>query len=324
MKLSIGFMVAFWTAAVVVCGACTSTADLSGDTNVECRALTATETVRPTGWTGSVFTIVMENHDRAQIIGNPNAPYINSLATEHAVATGYHTNFVHPSMPNYIWMVAGQNFGILSNDDPYFGNAITSRSHLANQIERAGYSWKTYQESMGAPCGLQSHGSYGVKHNPFAYFADINGWDGRQFQPSPRCIEHMVDYSEFDTDLAAGEVPDYVFITPNLDHDMHDGTIAEGDAWLSGEVPKILASDRYLDGGVLFLLWDEGSGQGDDPPFIAISPNARAGVASETGYDTTSFLKTVQAILGVEALPCSPEPDAVPVMDDLFAVSLDR
>ena len=82
----------------------------------------------------------------------------------------------------------------------------------------------------------------------------------RPFSPSARCTEHVVDYSQLDADLAAGSVPEYVFITPNLTNDMHDGSIAQGDAWLAREVPKILASDRFKQGGVLFLLWDEGSG----------------------------------------------------------------
>jgi hypothetical protein len=98
-------------------------------------------------------------------------------------------------------------------------------------------TWASYQESMGAPCGVVSHGEYAVKHNPFMYFADINGWNGSTFVPPARCAEHVVDYSQLGTDLAAGQVPDYAFITPNLQDDMHDGTVAQGDAWLAAEVP---------------------------------------------------------------------------------------
>jgi len=305
-------------------------ADTSGNTSVECRALTTTSARRSPAWSGTVFTIVMENHDRAEILQDSStpysqlltAPYINFLARQHVVAAGYHDAYVHPSEPNYIWMVAGENFGILNDRDPGAENAIASQSHIADQIEKAGLTWKTYQESMGKPCGLRSHGDYAVKHNPFAYFTDINGWDGSGFQTSARCSEHIVDYAELDVDLAAGTIPDYVFITPNLQNDMHDGSVRDGDTWLSREVPKILASDAYQRGGVLFLLWDEGSGFGDEPPFIVISPNARHGFVSEVDYDTSSYLKTVETILGLEALPCSSDPDAVRAMDELFSVPL--
>jgi hypothetical protein len=292
----------------------------SGNTDVQCRALSGAAATRPAGWSGTIFTVVMENHSRGDILGNSQAPYINQLAQSGAVAAGYHDAYVHPSEPNYIWMVAGENFGILNDDDPNGGNVITSTSHLADQIENAGLTWKSYQEDMGQACDLSSHGTYAVKHNPFAYFGDINGWDGKQFQPNARCTDHLVDFGQLDVDLAAGQLPDYVFITPNLQNDMHDGSIAQGDAWLAALVPKIQASERYQNGGALFLVWDEGSSQGDDPPFIVVSPNARPGFVSHTDYDTSAFLKTVQAMLGVEPLPCSPAPDTVPVMSELFTV----
>jgi hypothetical protein len=298
-----------------------SSPNTSGSTSVACRPITLTSARRSPGWSGAVFTIVMENQNRDQILGNPAAPFINGLAKQSAVAAGYHDSYVHPSEPNYLWMVAGENFGILNDNDPGPSNAIASRSHIADQIEQAGLTWKTYQESMGQPCGLTSHDTYAVKHNPFAYFDDITGY-GSSVEPSTRCKEHVVDYSQLDGDLAAGTVPDYVFITPDLLHDMHDGSVADGDAWVAREVPKILASDAYNQGGVLFLLWDEGSSNGDDPPFIVASPKAKQGYVSQTSYDTSAYLLTVQMLLGVEPLPCSAQPDAVQPMSDLFASPL--
>ncbi|HVY45690.1 MAG TPA: alkaline phosphatase family protein [Minicystis sp.] len=303
------------------CAACA--ANTSGDTNVACRPIEQTTRARPAAFGGTVFTIVMENHDRTQILGDPSAaPFIAELAKQGAVAAGYHDAYVHPSEPNYIWMVAGENFGILDDADPGPSNAIDATSHVADQIEAAGLTWKAYEESMGAPCGLVSHGEYAVKHDPFAYFDDVSGWNGHDFSPSTRCREHLVDYGELEADLASGDVPDYAFITPNLVHDMHDGSVQEGDAWLSREVSKILASDAFKRGGVLFLLWDEGASSGDSPPFIVLSPNARAGFVSHADYDTSAYLKTVEAILGLEALPCAADPTTVPTMDDLFSAKL--
>jgi phospholipase C len=281
--------------------------------------------VAPSAWKGgTVFTIVMENHSRSQILGNKAAPYINQLASDNAVAEGYHDSFVHPSEPNYFWMVAGQNFGVLDDSDPG-SHHLDATSHIADQLELAGMSWKAYQESMGDPCGLTSHGRYAAKHNPFAYFNDVNGWDGKAFHPEQRCNAHVVDYSQLDADIANHALPNYVFITPNLDNDMHDGSVQQGDTWLKNEVGKIVGTDAFNKGGVLFLLWDEGSGTfgaGDDPPFIAISPNAQAGLVSSTDYDTSSYLKTVQTILGIEPLPCGTDPTGTPTMSDLFTVPL--
>lgn len=295
----------------------------SGSTTGVCTDLTAQQVVPSADWQGSVFTVVMENRSRRDILGNKNAPFINALASQNAVAAGYVDNFVHPSEPNYIWMVAGQNFGILDNQWPV-DNHIASRSHIADQLEMQGMSWRAYMESMGAPCGLVSSYPYEPKHNPFVFFDDINGWDGKAFHPDGRCAAHVVDYRELDRDLAAGTVPRYVFITPNMKHNMHDGSVAEGDAWLAQELPKILASDAFNHGGVVFLTWDEGTDQRDDPPMIVISPNARRGAVSHTTFNASSYLKTVQKILGLEPLPCdTANRDTIETMDELFDVPLD-
>jgi phospholipase C len=301
-------------------------ANTSGNTQVACDALTAAPAAAIAPWkTGTVFTIVMENHSRDEILGNSQAPFINQIANQHAVAEGYHDPFVHPSEPNYFWMVAGQNFGVLDDADPG-SHHLGATSHLADQIELAGLTWKAYQESMGAPCGLSSHGRYAAKHNPFAYFNDINGWDGTAFHPEQRCNSHVVDYAQLDADIAGRALPSYVFITPNLDNDMHDGSISRGDRWLANELPRLMATDNYKNGGVIFLMWDEGGGSpaSDDPPFIAISPMAAPGMRSQVDYDTSSYLKTVQNILGITALPCAEAGDrsAAQAMTDLFTTPL--
>ena len=299
--------------------ACSTSATTSGNTTATCQAVTTAPATPPAGWGGTVFTIVMENHSRGDILGNAQAPFINQLAAQNAVADGYHDSYIHPSEPNYLWMVSGENFGVLDDADPV-AHHLDSTSHVADQIEAAGLTWKTYQEGMGAPCGLVSHDRYAAKHNPFVYFNDINGWDGSAFQPSQRCNDHVVDYAQIDTDIANNTLPKYVFITPNLDHDMHDGTVAQGDTWLQEQVSKIIGTDAFNNGGVIFLLWDEGSNSADDPPFLAISPNAKPGFVSTVDYDTSSYLETVQDILGVKPLLCGDT--AVSAMTDLFSMPM--
>ncbi|HEU4729622.1 MAG TPA: alkaline phosphatase family protein [Kofleriaceae bacterium] len=313
---------------LVVGAGCTSggsgsAADPSTTSTSSCSNLTAQPLSSSPDWQGSVFTIVMENKSQRDILGNKDAPFINSLASQNAVAAGYRDALIHPSEPNYIWMVAGQNFGIRDDNAP-IDHHLSTRSHLADQLDMQHVSWKAYMESMGAPCGLVSRYPYEPKHNPFVYFDDLNGWDGTAFQPSQRCTDHVVDYSELDRDLAAGTVPRYVFITPNMVDDMHDGSVAHGDAWLAQELPKILGSDAFNRGGVVFLTWDEGSNNADDPPMIVISPHARRGMVSQTAFDTSSYLKTVQKILGLEMLPCdTANRDSVDSMDELFDVPID-
>jgi phospholipase C len=298
-------------------------ANTSGSTSSSCSALTASHTKPTADWQGSVFTIVMENRSYGDIIGNGDAPFINALAKQNAIAQGYHDSFVHPSEPNYLWMVAGENFGVLDDNDPS-SHPIASTSHIADQLELAGLTWKSYQESMTMPCQIASQYPYAAKHDPFVFFEDLNGWDGARFNPTQRCNDHVVAYSQLAADLASGNVPRYVFITPNMLHDMHDGTVADGDKWLAQELPAILSSPAFNNGGVIFLMWDEGGGypQSDNPPMIVISPHAKPGYVSTASYDTSSYLKTVQTILGLQPLPCVANATGVQPMADLFTVPL--
>lgn len=63
------------------------------------------------------FVILMENHHYSQIIGNTNAPFINSYAKSANLATNYYA-VGHPSLTNYLEIVGGSNFGILNDDSP--------------------------------------------------------------------------------------------------------------------------------------------------------------------------------------------------------------
>jgi hypothetical protein len=80
--------------------------------------------------------------------------------------------------------------------------------------------------------------------------------------------------------------------------------VANGDAWLSTNLPPILASDAYKDGGVVFVLWDEGTLSLSDGPIgcIAISPLAKVGYGNSIAYTHSSTLKTIEEIFSVPLL----------------------
>ncbi len=118
----------------------------------------------------TVFTIVLENHDYNEIVGSPNAPYVNSLIAQGALATNYKdTN--HPSLPNYLHMISGadQYPGFLDvgpNQWPYFP---AMQPNLGSQLQTAAVKWRSYQESMGTACNLTDAGNYATKHDPFLF-----------------------------------------------------------------------------------------------------------------------------------------------------------
>ncbi|HEX2912581.1 MAG TPA: alkaline phosphatase family protein [Chloroflexia bacterium] len=253
----------------------------------------------------TVFLIVMENHNWSSIKGNPSAPYINQTLLPMAshAEQYYNPPKIHPSEPNYLWLEAGTNFGVLNDADPA-ANHQNTPNHLVSLLEKAHISWKFYQEDIsGTKCPLTNQGLYAVRHNPAVYFDDVTANPGY-------CISHVRPYSELAGDLQANNVARYNFITPNVCNDMHNtvgcastNSVKNGDTWLSNEVPKILNSKAYQESGLLIITWDEGA-PGDGPiGLLVLSPNAKGQNYSNTvHYTHSSTLRTVQEIFGVGPL----------------------
>src|SRR5258707_4842719 len=276
----------------------------------ETRPLRLTAKAGATSAIQTLLIILMENHDWAEILGSESAPYINNILLPQAsYAEQYYTPpSIHPSLPNYLWLEAGDNFGILNDDGPDVNHQATP-DHLVSYLEAVGVSWKTYQEGIsGNDCPLVDDGLYAPRHNPFVYFDDMT--DGLDSQ-SPHCIASVRPYGELAGDLASGNVAQYVFITPDQCHNMHDSygcetsdSILNGDLWLSREVPNILASSAYNNNGALFITWDEGTGWSDGPiGMIVLSPLAVAGgYHNAVFYTHSSFLRTAEEVFNVGPL----------------------
>jgi len=251
----------------------------------------------------TVFIIVLENTDWADVVNSTNAPYINHTLLPIASYCEQYRNppgGIHPSEPNYIWLEAGANFGILDNNPPSI-NAQNTPWHLVTLLKNAGISWKTYQESIpGNSVPLESIGSsYDPRHNPFVFFDDVTGTNNAYY---PYGIAHIRPYSELPGDLASNNVASYNFITPNLCDDGHDCGLAEADYWLSQQIPILTNSAAYNNGGAIFITWDEGTAHSDGPfGMIVLSPLARGhGYYNRIHYDHSSTVRTFQEIFNVQ------------------------
>jgi hypothetical protein len=250
----------------------------------------------------------MENYPWASIVNNPSAPYINNTLLPRAshAEQYYSPSGVHPSLPNYLWLEAGTNFGIVDDNYPSSDHQSTT-SHLVDLLEAAGVSWRAYEEGIsGTDCPLTNLGWYDVNHDPFVYFDDVTQGNDAQ---APRCIQHVRPYSELAADLGNNTVARYNFITPNQCDDMHtscaplNDPVRQGDSWLSTEVPKILQSSAYADNGALFILWDEVESGGGPIGMIVLSPKAKgAGYWNSIYYTHSSTLRTVEEIFGVSPM----------------------
>jgi len=262
----------------------------------------------------TVFLIVIENHNwlgTGGIAGSPDAPYINkTLLPMGAAANNYfNPSGNHPSLPNYLWMEAGQNFGIY-NDGLPSQNHQSTHAHLSELLQNAGISWRAYEESInGTDCPLWPEGSkdssgnqlYQPKHFPQVYFDDMTQ---NRNSKSTYCIQHARPLTQLSTDISKNTLARYNFITPNMCHDGHDpcggSEIAHIDGWLKVTLPLIFNSTQYKGGHVrIFIVGDEAK-NGDGPiPFIALGHGAKKGYSNWIKYTHSSLLRTLEEIFNV-------------------------
>ena len=233
-----------------------------------------------------IVEIMMENTSFGTIIGNPDAPNLNALASRYGLATDYF-GVTHPSEPNYVAAVGGDFFGIQDDNQFYCTPAMNgtdpmcagttvdhtvSSPSLADQLTAAGLTWKGYFQSLppapetyiksgpgaNGPYTFKwpsnAHAFYASKHNPFVNFTGTQD-----------AVGNMVDDSRLATDLANGALPTYSMIVPDQCNDMH-GTggcsnpdlIAAGDAYVARTVDEIMASKQWQEGrNAIVITWDE-------------------------------------------------------------------
>ena len=169
----------------------------------------------------------MENHDRASIVGNPNAPYLNSLLSQGAnfaelIYTEGSEGAAGPSLPDYLVVAAGiincaRTTDSVQAADP--GISANCPNTVWNQLEAAGHTWAVYQEGMAVPCSpavsnkVNGEPGIAMKHDPARPFASI-------FSNQALCNAHSLPLSYFNS----SSMPDVSFIAPTVCNVMHGAT----------------------------------------------------------------------------------------------------
>jgi hypothetical protein len=326
-----------------------------------------------------VVVIVEENKDYAQIVDPASAPNIAALAAKYGDATQFFGE-VHPSEGNYVALLGGDTFGIHDDDafyckpgatDPFcpgaaapgYADHTAHAPHLGGQLAAVGLTWKGYYESLPKPGSLAVIASdpsfdngtrktalYASKHSGFLNFADV--------QHDPKRGEHIVDFRQFEADLAADQLPNFALIVPNQCNEMHglhgpgvpadcDGAnpaalIARGDRVVGDLVKRLQATAtwRSPDNMAIVITFDEGAHGtregccavtpaaasnfgGGHIPTIVITNHGPRGLRDATPYNHYSLLRTLEDVFGVkEHLAHAADADkGVKPMVDLFATS---
>jgi phosphatidylinositol-3-phosphatase len=224
-----------------------------------------------------VVVIVFENKEESQVIGASAAPTFTALARRYARLTAYYA-VTHPSLPNYIALVSGGTQGIHHDCTA----CIVAAPTLADSLDAAGRSWKTYAEGLPRPGFTGAFaGRYAKKHVPFLYFRDIAS--------SPVRRQRVVPLTRLRADLQGNTLPDFALVVPDLCHSMHDCSVDAGDRWLARTIPPLLK----LPNTVVFVIFDEGTVRNHVPALAAgtaVRPATRLTVRS--GH--YSLLRTIE------------------------------
>ena len=234
-----------------------------------------------------IVIVMEENHSYSDIIGNTSqAPYMNQLASQGALMTDSYA-ITHPSEPNYMALFAGNTFGLTSDACPV---SEGTTANLGSELLAAGYTFAGYSEGLPSTgyTGC-TKGEYARKHSPWINFSKIPSADSLPF-------------SAFPTSYAS--LPTLSFVIPNLDDDMHDGTIAEADTWLENNM-SAYATWAQSNNSLLIVTWDEDDyTEGNQIPTIIVGQHVTAGHYSEL-INHYNVLATIEKMYGLAAVGSS-------------------
>jgi hypothetical protein len=243
--------------------------DAAGNVSAASAGYAVTVTTSSTGTYDHILVVVEENHGYADIIGSSAAPYLNSLAAQGVSFTDFHGE-AHPSQPNYLALFSGSTQGVTDDNSVFFPTTPT----LAGELLHAGYSFTGYAEA--------SKTGY---HDPWEQFGESQNL-GK-------------DFSQFPTDFT--QLPTVSFVVPNVNDDMHNGTVAQGDQWLSTNL-SAYANWAMTHNSLLVVTWDEDDGSSSNLiPTIVVGAGIPAGQNSQT-VNHYSLLHTIENAYGLPGL----------------------
>jgi acid phosphatase len=236
----------------------------------------------------------MENEEASGITAS-SMPYLYGLSNQFGRATKMY-GIAHPSEPNYLGFWSGSTQGV-TDDGVYNITAPT----LASQVTAAGKQWRVYAQNVPGNCFTGSSASGGIdgpgvagtyvrKHEPAISFTAV--------QNSPTECAKIQPLAAFNPTAF-----NVAFVAPNLCNDMHDCSLATGDAFLAAFLPQVFNSPDWAH-TLLIVTFDEGSSSanGGGNIFTLVARQGLSGFTSSTTYNHYGVLRTIENVLGLGCL----------------------
>jgi len=242
-----------------------------------------------------VVIVIEENKAYTQIIGSPSAPYINTLAAAGALMTQSY-GITHPSQPNYIAFFAGSTLGVTTNN--MYPHSQFTAPNLGANIRAAGLTFGGYSETLpeigwdGESAGDAIIGFYKRKHNPWANWQDAT----LPLPPNKVPLSVNMRWTDFPTDYST--LPTLSIVVPNQNHDMHDGTILQGDQWLQQNLSAYAAWAMNHNSLLIVHFDEDDSAHANRIATIFYGPMIVPGQYSQV-INHYNFLRTLEDMFGL-------------------------
>jgi phosphatidylinositol-3-phosphatase len=245
-----------------------------------------------------IVVVIEENHGYTDIVGNAQAPYLNELARRGASLTDLYA-ITHPSQPNYLALFSGSPQGVVGDSCPH---DLWKRRNLASALLKAGMTFVGYAQGMPRT-GFTgcSHDAYVRRHNPWVDFSALPSSTNRPWTAFPR------DFTK---------LPTVSFVVPDLQNDMHDGSVHQADSWLRDNLDAY-ARWAMTHNSLLVVTWDEDrqDSQANRIPTLLVGEKVEPGDHAQPNT-LYGLLRTMLDAYGLDPIGHSEESDPVSVWKD--------
>jgi hypothetical protein len=235
--------------------------------------------------------------------GSCQSDYRCGGAPSCSLPSGSHNFYCNGSNCNMDTTCSGTNAKDPITDDNIFqlmnNQALSWKVYVQNYLNAGGTVNVPDFTTPGQP--PDTH--YYARHNAAVWYdevlSNVLGSQG-----------NIVDFQQFGTDVAIGELPRFAIIVPDGCWDNHDqctsNYLKNADDFLNSNLTPMLNLPDFKSGGSGLLIVTFDNGNGDDAGQIlttVIGPNVKPGYISHTAYKHENTLRTMLDALGIETHP---------------------
>ena len=224
-------------------------------------------------------------------------PLYYNLATNYVLAQRFFSSAWGSSDINHMYSVAARAPGPLSAT----GYDFTT---IFDRLQAAGVSWKFYVQNYDPTINFRNHDPAAAKSAQLIWAPLL---DFARFVDDPTLASHIVDMSQYYTDLQNGTLPAVAYLAPSGLSEHPPGDITVGQSFGGTTVTSLMRSSAW-DSSLFVLSWDDwggwydhvappqvdADGYGFRVPALIVSPYAKSGTIDNTTYDFTSVLKFIE------------------------------